>query len=417
MTASILRNALAFVLASTSITTALAAAPEADLRYFTTNRDVLIQDAARQNYIILDPEVWENARPDLADLRLYVGEKQVAYQLTQARGGSISEEHEVKLLNLARVGDHAEFDLDMQGVPEYDHIRLKLDAKNFVMSASAAGSNTLGDRAAAPWPTPSTLYDFTAEKLGANFAIALPTWSFRYVHVKLGPGITPAQVLGAVVSNLQERKAAYIPAGTCKTVEPKPHRTILACDLFGKMPVDRVVFTIGAGDVNFLRPVAIEDERGNRFANGEISRIHARRGGQTVVTEAVVVQASGICCNHLTIEIENGDDPSLDVKSAQPQSVQRRLYFSPAERTALKLYYGDTKLGAPIYDYARFFKEESDAVQAELGPARQNANYTPRPDDRPWSEQHKSVLWIAMLLAVAVLTWLAVRGLREKPTT
>ena len=52
---SILRNVLAFVLASTS----LAAAPEADLRFFTTNRDVHIQDAARQNYVILDPEVWE----------------------------------------------------------------------------------------------------------------------------------------------------------------------------------------------------------------------------------------------------------------------------------------------------------------------------------------------------------------------
>ena len=111
---SILRNVLAFVLASTS----LAAAPEADLRFFTTNRDVHIQDAARQNYVILDPEVWEKARPDLADLRLYDGERQVAYQLSQARGGSISEEHEVKLLNLSRVGDHTEFDLDMDGVAE-----------------------------------------------------------------------------------------------------------------------------------------------------------------------------------------------------------------------------------------------------------------------------------------------------------
>jgi len=70
---------------------------------------------------------------------------------------------------------------------------------------------------------------------------------------------------------------------------------------------------------------------------------------------------------------------------------------------------------SPNYDYAKFFKEESDAVQAELAPAMKNANYTQRPDDRPWSEKHKAVLWIAMLVAVAVLAWLAVRGLREKP--
>jgi hypothetical protein len=412
VTASAFPYALSFALAAIT----LAAAPEAELRYFTTERHVHIHDASRQNYLILDPEVWEQARPDLADLRLYDGEKQVAYELTQARGESTSEEHEVKLLNLARVGDHTEFDLDMQSVPEYDHIRLKLDAKNFVISASAAGGNSLADKAAAPWPTPSTLYDFTAEKLGANLAIALPAWSFHYVHVKLTRGIKPEQVRGAVVSNLQERKAAYIPAGTCKKIDPKPHRTTLSCDLFGKIPIDRVAFTIGPGDVNFLRPVMIQDEKGNRFASGEISRIHARRGGQTVMTEAVVVQANSVCCSRLNIEIENGDDPSLDITSAQPQSIQRRIYFDPAGRSALKLYYGDSKLSHPSYDYAKFFKEETDAMQAELSSVTQNANYSPRRDDRPWSEQHKSLLWIVMLVAVAVMAWLAIRGLREKPT-
>ena len=50
---------------------ALAAAPEADLHYFSTVRDVRISQPARQNYLILDPEIWQHARPDLADLRLY----------------------------------------------------------------------------------------------------------------------------------------------------------------------------------------------------------------------------------------------------------------------------------------------------------------------------------------------------------
>ena len=284
-------------------------------------------------------------------------------------------------MNLARVGDHTEFDLDIGGVPEYDHIRLTLDAKNFVISASVAGSNTLADRTAAPWPTPSTLYDFTAEKLGANSAISLPTWSFRFVHVKLSHGITPEQVRRAVVSNLQGRKAAYIPAGTCHSVEPqpKPHHSTFACDLFGKIPIDRVVFNVGSEAVNFLRPVRIQDESGRQLATGEISRVRARRGGQSVISENLVVYANDACCNHLTLEIENGDDPSLDLSSVQPQSVQRRLYFDPAGRSALKLHYGDPKLVSPTYDYAKFFKEEPDAAQAELGPATKNEAYTPRP--------------------------------------
>ena len=38
---------------------------------------------------------------------------------------------------------------------------------------------------------------------------------------------------------------------------------------------------------------------------------------------------------------------------------------------------------------------------------------TGRPDDRPWSERHKAVLWLAMLLAVIVLSALAIRGLEK----
>ena len=40
-----------------------------------------------------------------------------------------------------------------------------------------------------------------------------------------------------------------------------------------------------------------------------------------------------------------------------------------------------------------------------------NEAYSGRPDDRPWSERHNAVLWLAMILAVAVLAALAIRGL------
>ena len=77
----------------------------------------------------------------------------------------------------------------------------------------------------------------------------------------------------------------------------------------------------------------------------------------------------------------------------------------------LRLYFGDAKLEAPVYDYAKMSREDMDAAQASLGPTTPNSAYTPRADDRPWSERHPSVLWIAMLLAVVVLAVLAIRGL------
>ena len=55
-------------------------------------------------------------------------------------------------------------------------------------------------------------------------------------------------------------------------------------------------------------------------------------------------------------------------------------------------------------------------MPAQLGAGLHNAEYTGRPDERPWSERHKAVLWAAMLLAVTLLAILALRGFASKST-
>jgi hypothetical protein len=102
----------------------------------------------------------------------------------------------------------------------------------------------------------------------------------------------------------------------------------------------------------------------------------------------------------------------LPIRQVRPQSVERRLYFEPQGKTSLRLYYGDEKLPAPVYDYAKLFHEDANATAAQLGNESANTIYVTRPDERPWSEKHKAVLWAAMLLAVAVLGSLAFRGLK-----
>jgi hypothetical protein len=140
------------------------------------------------------------------------------------------------------------------------------------------------------------------------------------------------------------------------------------------------------------------------------------RYGNTVTTEDLALNVSADYTGSLTITIDNGDDPPLPFQKVQPQSLERRLYFEPQGKTTLKLYYGDEKLTTPVYDYAKFFREDPNASPAKLAPETPNAAYTGRPDERPWSERHKSVLWTAMLLAVALLGWLAFRGLQAEPT-
>jgi hypothetical protein len=386
------------------------ARPEPAIPYFSNVREVRISETGRQNFFIVDEDLWSHSRPDLGDLRLYDGDSSVQYALSEQSAGISSEEVEAKILNLGSVSGHTEFDLDATFLPEYDRIHLRLDAHDFVATAWVSGGTAPGKATDVELP-PSTLYDFTKEQLGSNWQLKFPTSSFRYLHVRLSPGIRPQQVKGATIYNLHEQRAAWTKFGSCAAPQQKQHLTLISCTVPDGVPLSRVSFQIAAAQVNFRRTVSVEDANGSQFSSGEISRVRVNRAGTLVIAENLSINVSGNS-SHFTIVVDNGDNPPLNITEADPFAIERRVYFDPQGKTLLMLYYGDEKLSAPVYDYARFFHVESVPAEAQLGPGIHNPKYSGRPDARPWSEQHTVILWGAMLLAVLALAILALRGLR-----
>ena len=360
------------------------------LSYFTNTRDLRVAQPGLQNYFVVDEEIWSRARADLSDLRIYDGETQVQYALSVQRGGTSNQEEVVRILNLGAVKGRTEFDLDMGRLAEYDRIRLNLDAKNFVITASLAGSNALAEPTATQLP-PSTLYDFTSEQLGSNSVLKLPPSSFRYLHIKLSPGITPQQIKGATVYNLQETKTIWTKVGSCGTPWQSQRTTVIACESPIRVPVDRIRFQVDPDQVNFRRAVTVADSTERYESSGEITRVRLNRAGTTVVSEEMDLQTAGRGSGRLTITIDNGDNPPLSIAGAQLLSIERRVYFDPHEKSSLRLYYGDVKLDSPVYDYARFFHADPAAAKADLGAGTHKGAYRGRPDDRPWSERHNAV--------------------------
>lgn len=384
--------------------------PEPAIPYFTNVREVHISQPDRQNFFIVDEDLWNHSRSDLGDLRLYDGDSSVQYALSEQSAGISSEEVEAKILNLGSVSGHTEFDLDATFLPEYDRIRLRLDAHDFIATATVSGGAAPGKATDVELP-PSTLYDFTKEQLGSNSQLKFPTSSFRYLHVRLSPGIRPQQVKGATIYNLHEQRAAWTKFGSCAAPEQKPHLTLISCTTPDKVPLSRVSFQIAPAQVNFRRSVSVEDAKGVQFSSGEISRVRVNRAGTLVTAEDLSINVSG-SPSQFTIVVDNGDNPPLNITEADPFAIERRVYFDPQGKSLLMLYYGDEKLSAPVYDYARFFHVESVPAEAQLGPGSHNPKYSGRLDSRPWSEQHTVILWGAMLLAVLALAILAIRGLR-----
>ena len=401
------------VLALCSIALAQSIAGGPVREYFRYTRDIAISQPGKQNYLVVDAAMWAHTRASLSDVRLYDREVQVPYALSEEQASSSTQVREARILNLGVRNGRTEFDLDVGDEAEYNHVQLRVKATNFVATATADGRDAVvgtGRKLST-----STLYDFSREGLGNNFALRIPLATFRYLHVGITPAISTPEIVGASTSVHRESPAKWISAGRCHSSEQVGRTTRIACDLDARVPVGRMSFTVPADLINFRRTVSVSDSQGTQLCRGSISRIRMKSGGKEVVTDDLALSSCAVKTNQVVIEIDNGDNTPLPVERAEPQSLERRIYFDPAGKTAIRLYYGDEKLPAPEYDYANFFHKEADAVEAVVGAENSNPDYSGRPDERPWSERHKWVLWGSLLLSVVVLALLALKGLTSGP--
>ena len=149
-------------------------------------------------------------------------------------------------------------------------------------------------------------------------------------------------------------------------------------------------------------------------------RVHSTQGGHTIRPSGTI--GSGCSGSEFAalravwIEVENGDDQPLPIAAVRLEMRQRKICFEApvASGASLALFYGDSRLEAPEYDYARLFVASRAALVAELGPEGLNANYkAPAAELRPFSERHPEALWIALIAAICALGVVALKAARN----
>jgi hypothetical protein len=390
--------------------------------YFKYQRPVETTGAG-QHYFVVDETVWEHARPDLGDLRLFAGQTETPYTLEVERGSLEQDHQELKVLQQSTVGGKTQFLIDMSGIAEYDHVSLELSARDFVAHAQVEGQDDLHGR---QWASlgDTILYDLSKENLGSNTMLRLPRSTYRYLRVTIDGPVKPVDVTGATSEVHQEEEPVW--RDVTAQYKNGPPSGKIAGD-FGRLTpgkntfltfevpanvVERVVFEIDPAQPNFRRDVEIQDSEGRIIGSGEIDRIHMVRAGRKIDSEQHEVNLSSLDGRTIVVSIYNGDDPPLKITGARLEQYERRVYLDTPGASPLTLYYGDEKLEGPVYDYAKLFQKDKAATAAKLGPETANAAYTGRPDERPWSDRHPAVLWIAIVGAVAVLGALALRSLK-----
>jgi hypothetical protein len=385
------------------------------ISYFHFQRQLQPLDSSGQHYIVVDEAVWQHARPDLSDLRIYSTEKEVPYRLTIEQGSSETEQKQCRVLQPATIGGKTQFLLDMSGVAEYDRVELSLRAKNFVAHARIEGQD---DPHGAKWAVlgTTTLYDLSDERLGRNFTLKIPLTTYKYLRVTVDRPVNPSDVEGGSAGITRSEKAVWRDLGSEPKQSQQGKDTILTFSVAGEVPVERALISIDPAQLNLLRRVEVQGDNGEAFGSGEIRRVHLERNGQKIDTEQTSLDLRGNTQGALKIIIHNGDDAPLKITGARLQQYERRIYFDGDTGIRLKLYYGDAQLDTPVYDYAKLFQKSAEAKQIQLGAEEANAAFTGRPDERPWSERHPAVLWVAIVAAVLILGGVALRSMKAAAT-
>jgi hypothetical protein len=191
------------------------------------------------------------------------------------------------------------------------------------------------------------------------------------------------------------------------------------------VPIDRIVFSPAADPVNFSRDVTIQlapapstgtaqSEPPFSPANSTASllRIHRLQDSHRIDDEKLSIDAPRAyfdAAAQWTITIHNGDDAPINFGTVRLEMLQRHLCFEASSTSSFILFYGDDALGVPRYDYASWSSPQTTAPPAVLAPEQPNTSWQPRPDQRPFTEKHPALLWLALILVVLLLGIIALR--------
>ena len=357
---------------------------------------------------VLNPNVFDKSRADLADLRLYDGAgREVPYVLRVRRSVSTSQNFAAREFNRSTDGGIAQVSYDLGEQPqETNQLEVDTSGTNFRRMADVQGS-TDGNT----WSTlvaQAVLFRFanggqTVEQKYVPF----PASRFRYLRVRVGrdPEVdrTAPQIETVLI-----RRSVELPGEMVSYPLRLEHRdsdrqygrlaSIWRTDLGGRVPVSRMILTVAPGA--FARPFQLDTTDGGAsvaLASGELKQ--SEDSESKPLTNDFTERRARL----LKLIVTDDRNAPLTVKEMVIQAAARQIIFQAGPSTArpLRLYYANPKAQAPRYDLAARLPQKAALTRLRLGPPQGNPIY--RPEPKPFSERVPWLVYLVLAIAAAVL--------------
>jgi hypothetical protein len=399
---------LFFFLAATSSISIMAGFAQGTLapwRYFA---DVSPSPAAAGNYdLVLPLEVMDQAREDLADLRLYDSSgREIPYALRIRR--EINDRREVagNVFNVAVIGSASEASVDLgENAGEHNEVEIDTAGSNFRRRVEVEGSETGKE-----WRTLETgavIFGFEAQNGTAESRrISYPASRYRFLRLRVfadeltdkeAPLISGVKVMMVV----RERGAltswnTAIPYYQLLRNQGAPASS-WTIDLGGRVPVDRL--ELGIAEESFSRPFQLDETSDPQnirlLASGELTR----RVGEAA-KPLVIKFDNEQYVRKLRLLVTDYSNQTLTLSSIMPGAPARQLIFElkEADGRPLRLYFGNSTAIAPHYDFEKQLPAKSIAAPAHssVGSVIKNPDFKPEP--LPLTER---VPWLIYLVLAA----------------
>lgn len=373
-------------------------------------------DTSRQTCAALDTSVFMHSAADLSDIRLFSGAQEIPYALQSGASSARQAPEQPSLLNLGTRAGHVVFDARVT-TPSYGIVELSVEKQNFVASVEVSGSQSPNDSGATQLGT-YTIFDLTSQGLHRSTVLHLPPSTFPYLHFTVIGPIAPSEIKGLTILEAPPRPPVYTTLVEAQSMTRQGRQSVATFTLSKRVPVDRVEFIFANATGNFSRNVSVrrsdQDRRAPELGTGTVYRIHTTQGGRQIDQDQYTVDVNDMAptdTGHVqwTVAVDNGDDAPLAIQAVRLQIRERTVCFDANVGASYALYYGDSTLVTPRYDYASLFRPQETARVAKLGAEEQNLQVATRVDTRPFTERHPMLLWGALVVVIGVLGLIAMR--------
>ena len=384
---------------------------------------------ARYLEVVVPLQVMDQAREDLADLRLYdANGHEIPYALRIRREVDDKREVAARVFNQVTTGlNTTEVSVDLgEDAGEHNEVEIETAGTNFRRRVDLEGSDSGKE-----WRTLKTgtiIFGFESQnKSVESKRISYPTSRYRYLRARVfadelgdkqAPVITGVKVVMAVreKGELMTWNVA-VPAYQLLRNQGAP-ASAWTIDLGARVPCDRL--TLEVDDESFSRPFqleAVDDPQNTRLvASGELTRRVGEARRPLVITFDNEQQA-----RKLRLLITDYSNQMLSISSIEAAAPARQLVFDLKEATSntLLLFFGNPKATAPHYDFEKelWARSATAPVRSEVGAVANNADY--RPEPLPLTERVPWLIYVVLAassLALAIILFsLARRTLRTEP--